>query len=494
MSHILVNIQSAWDSSVEFQREDAEFAAAQGSVVLGHSTGLGKSFISQLAWSKWQANKGLIVGTLGSLAGWSKNLRKWSGVQPVFMQGMNDPSWREALQAKEGIWMCTYNTFLYLMKTVQRGKPRFDVLINDELHRMMRSRNKMWASFKRLDFDHYLGLSATWASRGPQDLFPVLNLVNRRTFPSYWRFVGTWCYVDKTEFGTQVYGVRNIENLRRMLWGQYYRARTWPEVGNQFRKDPRNTNDSEPVIRRAEEVPMGLQQTRLLRELDRDMIVTLNNEMVVTPNSLALLTRKLQMAISPKILMPSAEYGGPVEWLADKVLDDPHTVIFCPYREGLQVIKQRLIEGSKGSSIPEEDIFVLQGGISPDKINQIIAAWKKSKGVALCTVDFAQSFELDTTDNAYFLGFSWDPNNNYQAEGRLRRFDSILQTPCNVTYIVPEQSDYNQVIYVVDGKIADTRDYLEGYIKNYVRTIKLSDLPLEEKDGGNDEWDERGTA
>lgn len=482
MAHILAQIQGAWDRAVPFQIEDAQFAARNGSSVLGHKTGLGKTFIAQLAWSLWpNANKALICGTLGSLAVWSVLLQKWGGVKPVFMRGKDDPNWPTAVHATEGVYMCTYATFLLLMKRILKGKPRFPVLINDELHRVMRTRNSTWKALKRLDFDHYLGLSATWASRGPQDLFPVLNLVNHRTFSSYWRFVNTWCYVEKTNFGTDIFGVRNQDNLRKMLWSQYFRARTWPEVGNQFRR-PGSNNSTEPVLRRPERVPLGDQQKKLIRDLDRDMIVCLDKEIVVTPNSLALLTRKLQMAITPKLLLPSAEWGGPIEWLSDKVIEDPHTAIFCPFREGLEIIRARLIEDGRSP----DDIFILWGGLHPDEVNNIVATWKKRRGVILCTVSFAQSFALDTTDNAYSLGFSWDPNDNEQMEGRLRRLDSELQAPCNMTYVVPEGSDYEQVIYVLDGKIADTRDYLQGYTKNYIRIIRPEELPLMEEEREED--------
>lgn len=459
---ILTDIHKAWDAAAPFQKEDAKFAAHNGSVVLGHQTGLGKTFISLMAWSLWpNTNKALICGTLGSMATWYKVMQRWSGVTPTFIQGKGDPKWAEALQAKTGVYMCTYATFFHNMKVLVRGKPRFDLLVNDELHRFMRTRNQTWKHFKRLDFDHYLGLSATWASRGPQDCYPVLNLVNRQTFPSYWRYVNTWCFVEQGTFGTEVFGVRNAENLRLMLHERYYRGRTWKEVGSQFRQGMHA--ESDPVIRRAEEIPMGKQQIKLIQELDREMIVELGPDRVITPNSLALLTRKLQMAISPQILMPSAEAGGIIDWMVNTIQDDQHTVIFCVFREGLTVLRQALID----DRYPPEKIFVFKGGMRPDEINEQVLAWKKAKGVALCTIAFAQSFDLDTTDTAYMLGFDWDPNNNYQAEGRLRRFDSIIQTPCMVRYIVPEGSDYHEVMGVVDGKVANVREFLAGYGKSH---------------------------
>lgn len=471
-------IEEAWKVAVPFQVEDAEFAIKYDSSVMGHKTGLGKTFMAMLAWSRWKgANKALILGTLGSMATWDRLLQKWGGVKPRFVQGISDPGWDEFITCRSGVFMCTYQSFLWNMKKVLRGKPHIDVLINDELHKVMRTRNATWKAIKRLDFDHYLGLSATWASRGPQDIYPVMNLVNHRTFSSYWRWVQTWCYVERVEgMGTQIWGVRNEANLQKMLWERYYRMRAWRDVGNQFRTG--SNNQDEPVIRRPEVVPMGKQQAKLIQDLDRDMMVMLGNEMVVTPNSLALLTRKLQMAVSPKILLPSAEYGYPVEWLANKIADDPHAVVFCPFREGLDVVKQKLID----DGYPENRIFIIRGGMKPDDLNKAVDLWKKNQGVALVTISFAQSFPLDTTDNAYMLGFMWDPNDNYQAEGRLRRFDTILQTPCNVSYIVPEGSDYHQVMEVLDGKVMSTHGYMMGRMQGG-KVISIRDIPLmEEKD------------
>jgi hypothetical protein len=453
---ILSEIQRAWDAAKPFQVEDADFLARNGSCVLGHKTGLGKTVIAMLAWSKWgDADKGLILGTLGSMATWGKLLPKWAGVQPKFMQG-SGPWWDEFFRAKKGVYMSTYMSFLYAMRDVPSGKFHTDVLINDELHRVMRTRNKIWAAQKRLAFEHYTGMSATWASRGPQDCFPVLNLVNRQTFPSYWRYVETWCHVIDTQWGKEITGVRNVENLRKLMASRYYRSRTWKEVGNQFRPE----GNMDPVIRRAEYVPMSKQQHKLIDQLRYEMVAELGPNRIVTPNSVVQLTRMLQLAISPRILLPDAEFGAIVDWVVEKVSDDPHTVIFCPFREGLDVIREALLK----DGYPAHKIFIFRGGMKPDDINATVDLWKKTQGVALGTIAFAQSFDLDTTETAYMVGFDWDPNNNIQAEGRLRRLDSILTSPCACVYVVPEQSDYQHVVApVLDGKVMTVRQFLEGY-------------------------------
>jgi hypothetical protein len=212
---------------------------------------------------------------------------------------------------------------------------------------------------------------------------------------------------------------------------------------------------------------MSKQQHEILNQLQADMIVELGEKMIVTPNALALLTRCLQIAVSPRLLFPEADLGGPIEWLRDRVAEDPHTVIFCPFKAGLSVMEDALIR----DNYPPKEIFELKGGTSPEDINERVAAWKACRGVMLCTIDFAQSFDLDTTDTAYMLGFDWDPNDNYQAEGRLRRLDSALKSPCLVRYIVPQRSDYELVEAVVDGKLINTQSFLKGYLSAHQKLI-----------------------
>lgn len=455
---LLPTIQSAIDAAVPFQREDAAFLVRHKRAVLGHKTGLGKTFISLLAWGHWPSvRRVLIVGTLSSIATWRRDIRKWGGGSTTILKGA-DPEWSKATSpSQEGIWLCTYATFRILMQSTAKKpgkKVPFDLLITDELHKALRNRTVTWDCFKALEFDHYIGATATWASKGPQDLFPVLHLIDRKMFPSFWRFVNTWCFVNDAAFGKEIFGSRNSEKLRDLLRSRYYRARTWREVGGQFRAD----NSQDPIVRRMEVIPMSEQQAMLYEQMQADMSVVLGDDFVVAQNSLDKLTKSLQLALSPKMLVKEADEGAAVAWVCERVAELPTAVVFVPFKQLTDICAEYL--RANGYELP---IFFLYGGISPDDCDATIEAWRKRGGVVFCTISYAQSFPLDNTDYAYMLGFDWDPNNNIQAEGRLRRFDTATSTPCLVTYVVVEGTEYYKVREVVNGKVVTVRQVLPEY-------------------------------
>ena len=428
--------QAARELIRPFQVEDSQFLAARKRAFLGHKTGMGKTLIGLAAWSLWpNIRKTLILGKKSSMAVWSTQPADWTNLEGRFVEDTSD--WQEAVSSRDGTWMMTYEMYLRLTKgSVGKWKSEWDLVICDAAHKLRNRKTQIVKALHRLEFDHFIGMSATWASRGPQDLWAVLNLIAPAYFPSYWRFVETWCFVERTTFGTEVFGVRNLDNLKKLM-SQYYRTRTWKEIGRQF----------DPVERRMVKIRMTVEQRRLHDELTANMMAMVGDRLVVTGSVLALITRLRQVAVSPKLLSATAGYGAGIEYLVDALEDDPHTVIFTPFTEAIPIIEQAFKDAGY------EHILHLWGGMQPAKVNAIVAEWKRLKGIMLCSIGFAEAFAMDTTHTAYFLGFDWDPNQNIEAEGRLRRLDSELVEPCIVNYIFNQQSIEDHVQEVVNNKV-----------------------------------------
>jgi hypothetical protein len=256
--------------------------------------------------------------------------------------------------------------------------------------------------------------------------------------------------VEKTQFGTEIFGVRNGENLRKMMRAKYYASRAITGFKG---------------VRR-EAVPLDFlpKWQRMYETLEKDMILEMEGVTVVTPNSLAKLTRLLQLSVSPKILdRQEKEYGPVVTYIVEQVSDDPHTVIYTPYREAIEVFKEALVK----DGYPAENIFILQGGDNEDDIDLVEKRWKETRGVLLCTITFAQSFRVDTSDTAYFAGFSWDPNDNIQAEGRLEAINSKRDRPALCRYVYVKGTAYESaVLPVLDNKNYNVTMFLKDRVKN----------------------------
>lgn len=445
---LLLN-QNACTLAKPFQLEDAEFVAKNRQVVLGHKTGMGKSLISLIAWSRWpHINRVLILGGKSSASTWNVQPMKWADTQISFIA--KPGSWDSAVKSKEGIWFTTYDTFRNCMTTLSPFKrPHWDLVLLDEAHKL-RSRKTLWyEQIRRVEFEYLVPMSATWASRGPQDLWSILHLMDRKKFPSYWRFVDRYCFVEDGPFGKEIFGVRNAEELRTVMNGRYYRSRTWKEIGRQF----------PPTSREVVELPLNKEQQKVSDELDKEMMTSFDGKVIVTPTVLAKLTRLYQLAICPKLLFPSMGYGNALEHILESIEDDPHTVVYTFYTGTIPIIEQALREAG------HQNIFVLKGGTSMTKVDATISEWKRLKGVIICSIRFAESFRIDTTNTAYVLGFSWDPNDNIQAEGRLRALDSELQSPVLVKYYIMMCPIMKALREVVNEKVRTVSQIFHDYIE-----------------------------
>jgi len=454
-------------AATSFQQEDSDFAFRNERCVLGHATGLGKTFISMLTWRKWLAagqrvDRVLIVGTKSSLMTWQSQLLKWCGINTISLKGYSDPLWETALNKNiPGVYIVSYASFRGLVWSVPKSrKMSFDLVILDELDQFLRKRNLTFKALKRVQSRYFIGCTATWASRGPQDLWPILNYISPKEFRSYWQFIYTWCIVEKGVFGVEIGGPRDAAKLAAMLRGSYYVSRTWAEAGRQFVTSPANPAEPNkvcgPVIRRPLRLPMSATQRKLYDALERDMYLICENQTILTSSRLATLMKLQQLALCPRIVVERGEYGPAIDYLVGQVKEEPHTVIFSPFRTALNCLEQGLLT----SGINKNRVFKIMGGTEPAELPEIIAKWKENRGVLLCTISFAQSFRIDTTNVAYMLGFSWDPNANYQAEGRLRGYDSIITVPCLVNYIIMEDSVYDDVREVLNDKAYNVNQFM----------------------------------
>lgn len=429
-----------------FQEEDSSFLASKGRGMACHHTGLGKSAIILAAKYKLgvhaRSSRTLIVGGKSAMSVWPQETDKWLAEKCVVVTGGAGERarlWDEAEDSKNGIWCCTFESVIRDIVLKRKKLLKWDLVIVDEMHKARNRKTKAFEALTQLRSQYLFMASATIVNRGPMDLWTSLNLIDRRYFGSYWKFAEAYCHVfDNGWGGKDIEGVKNPEALKQVL-SNYIVRRTWAQVRPEI-----------PVIvRQPVRVDMTKEQERIYREIERDMIVEVvteaSREMIVTSTHLAKMVRLRQVAISP-LLVGSEEVGGQIEMLLEMLEEDPHTVIFTPFRQLLEPLSAILVSKSY-------KVIQLYGGLEPKEVSLRTQMFRDEKTIALCTIKFAQSFNL-SCPTAYALGFEWNPDDNEQAEGRLQRMDTATIEGVCIRYFITNGSIDEHVIEVLDGKQA----------------------------------------
>lgn len=408
-----------------YQTEAVKFGLKMQKVIFDIDMGLGKTIVSLTSTVSQKPKKVLIICSKNAVLTWSKEVVKWypSLSDPkVYTRVLGNKKKREKLWKEDSIfYACTHLTFLSDSDLVASIK--WDVIIFDEFHRIgLRNRkSQVYKALKPITrkTKSLFMLSGTPVSKGPQDLWAPLHLLNYKLFKSYWSFVNMFCVTYEGIFGKEIVGAQNTEKLRSILKDFMFRAKcSNPEIAKQMPKLNRI-----PLY-----VDLPPKFSRMYDDLDAELLAEYDDKYIIAQNSLTRDIKLQQMLVCPKIIDPTLPYGPFFEYLTETILnssvEDRHCVIFTPYRKAVNY----LIDFLHGKGV--ERVYRLWGGMHPDEMADAISEYKAhsnildkngNPSIMICTTKTAQSFDLETSSVCYHLGYEWDQNDNEQAEGRLRR-------------------------------------------------------------------------
>lgn len=425
-----------------YQQEAVEFALRRKRVIIGHEMGLGKTAIALKTLTadehgSWPSfGKVLIVCPKSALYVWQTECEKWIHLNPTTIVGK--PAERKKLWKHANFALCTLDILKRDVKPPNNHVPlNWDIVIVDEAHRIRNRKTQNFKAVKKLKSKYLFFLTGVPVSRGPHDLWTMLNLIKPHVFSSYWRFVNTFCIVDETPFGREIIGAKNTAPLREIL-SDYAIRKTKKQVLPELPEKTRQAIIIEPT-------PL---QRRLHDNLTDEMLAELNSTLIASSTILANIMKLRQILVTPQILDPQAELGAGIdliiEHLNDRDFDDRHIVIFTPFARALPHIIKALNEAGF------DNVVTLRGGMDPKQVGSAIEVFKNFKTIAICTIKFAQSFSLESSSAGYFLGCEWDRSENIQAEDRLHRMTS--KNPVNIYYIRHRHTIEDRVFEILDTR------------------------------------------
>lgn len=331
--------------------------------------------------------------------------------------------WLKPRTASLTVYVCTFGVLqqdynFLMLPSVKKSGFRLDAIFGDEVHiRQKNRKTKTNAIFKNLvkhyDVKRYHALSGTMAGKGgPTDFWPILNIFDNRLFGSYWRFAGTFCEIIDNGWGKEIIGVRNLQAFWALL-DRYSRRRFRKDIESQMPTVQRQMLSVEPT----------LEQLNMWNAIHSDGYYSSrkSDDMIFASTSLEMTLRKRQILACPRIFGPDFGIGASMEDLVERLQDpeitvtqdDKHIVIFTAFSAAIPHFEAYLKENGFGN------VFKLHGGIEPEEQHERIRAFQRTKGIMICSIKYAQAFSLASSEQCFFIGYEYDPNENKQAEDRL---------------------------------------------------------------------------
>jgi superfamily II DNA or RNA helicase len=423
-----------------------------GSGAVRAPTGAGKCTIGLLTVREVGFKRLLIlVPRYSALLAWKKALADLAIVDPGDIAVVEKWPRKRRLELWENpatarIVVALYPTMRNDFLEISAEESGFDYIICDEAHKAAKNPNTQ--TFKRLKVvcrrRKKIFLTATMQSKGPQDLWGILHLLSPKVFSSYYGFVNRYCIMEEDEYGRKPIGVKKstLKELKQRMYGFICNI-TDKEINGWVPKR----------VRKILTVHMDRKVSKLYNNLFTTQIGILpNGDAILTPNVLAKYTEVRKLLCCPALLHPSLGVGNAfLEALEHAENNDKHVVIYSDFVEQFPIWEKHL----KSLDIP---CYSLKGGISARDLSTIIDQFSRHKeseqlSVLLCSIKFAESFDLLSTLTGYFVGYSWSQIENYQAEGRLTRG---AKTHCNFFYMSHENTIDTDMLQVLDNNVRTT--------------------------------------
>jgi hypothetical protein len=413
----------------EFQTKATAKMVPLRNHVLGLPMGTGKTPIAVNTLVQAKPKSVLLMPTQRAILSWLRAmwlwhpdyLRRFVIIGKKYDKATRAQFWNDHAKRRDLHVITNWQSAARDFDVIMNSGVHFEQFVGDEYHKFMRNRDtKSHKLLKALKAERKLLVSGSPMSKGPIDMWIALNLFDHKLFSSYWKFANTWCYIDDTGHGKQVYGSRNNANFRKMLT-QYAIIATKKQLGIQKK------------VRDIFSVEMTPPQWDAYEQIRNEMILELEDgPPMLILNSMVAWIRMRQLLCCPASLDPSLGAGGGAlgiyDALADLPVEERHALIFVPFRSCIPPLKAIFEGRGARNGIPDAPdrslgipVFELSGGMELRDLYRTLEELKRSRGLALCTVQYAESWDCETADKCFFLGADPDPQINFQAEDRLDR-------------------------------------------------------------------------
>lgn len=254
--------------------------------ILALSPGLGKTLTAITAADVSKAQRILVVCPLSLIPTWKAEIYKWSGrdaedchrsVPAAFNLGWHITNYETVVTRRDAFRNLKFDLIIVDESIMVKNR---NSLRSRAIQMLSRNTKKIWL------------LSGSPVSKYADDLYMQLNIIEPGTFRSYWRFAGTYCFIEKTIWGDKVSGTRPNIDFRKEFKDLMF-VRSQKEV----------LSELPDLLHENYDLEMGPDQSRMYKAMAKDFTVQLEDGTLTAATKLTQLIRLQQIVSCPETIV-----------------------------------------------------------------------------------------------------------------------------------------------------------------------------------------------
>jgi len=322
----------------------------------------------------------------------------------------------------------------------------FDCLILDEAHKVKNHKTlRSQAIFQHLwpKIPYKICLSGTPFTQSVLDCWTLFSRLAPEHFEDYWKFANTYTKVKRTPWGPKFEGVKNAEQLKKIIRSTFFIRETLETVGHEL---PDKTWQK-IILPESLAVKMTAEQEKAHKEYIKKVIASFKSDhptrRPVPPVSSSTWRKEQGIKKLPAILEFSQN-------LLDQGIP---TVLMCYHREFANKLKKGLKKFNP---------VVITGDTNEKDRSQAVRAFQE--GGTNCFIGNIQAagigITLTRSSTMLFGEYSWIPSDIQQSVARILRIGQ--KNHVNIYYFVVENSIDEEMIEAVIERSKDFKSVLGG--------------------------------
>lgn len=378
---------------------------------------------------------------------WMREIHRICGSGPEFLTQVVQSGKEKAMPGFK-IYIVTYD-ILKKDDLFSFVEGQVKTLIIDECQRIKNHLSDRAKAVQRLGktVPHIVPMSGTPIKNNAGEYFTVLNLVDPRRFPSWQRYVDTYCDAYNNGWGTKVGGLKDSDRF------------------HEDTKDIIIRRTKKEVLKDLPSIDRKFYHVELDRKMNKAYAAALDELEDILYNEDSFEKSSATIAIMSKLrhITGISKVEECVDHVTEFLLSsDRKIVIFTHHQDVMAILTAKLDMWCREGNF--EPTLVLHSGLDGNARAALVEKFKDSNSriMIASTLAAGEGLNLQFCSDAIILERQWNPANEEQAEARFHRFGQMNNV--GITYMIASgtiDEYFTELVEIKRSIVASTLDNKE---------------------------------